>query len=150
MNVAFLGRGSITAARHLAEMLNRAGVNGSVVITAAAGADGADVLVMLSPVASKRKISCHILVAPCGADDGNVRCDRKLCCGMGEENEITASSVGEKTCIASLGREVKTLSGKIIERCEMRVEKVKGLSPEALLAVIGCALMLDAPSDKII
>lgn len=148
MRVSFLGRGSSAAANRLAEILAGSDLKCPIVITAGASVSETDVLAVLSPTGTKRKTKCTLLIAPENMPVQNAECERKLSCGMSGENDLTMSSVGEGECFAALRREIKTLSGRIIDRSEMRVKKGKRLSPEALLAVVGCALMLDTLPDK--
>ena len=150
MRVSFLGRGSGAAASRLADMLQESDLRCPVVITAASPVRKTDVLVVVSPVSTKRKINCGLLIGSENIDITNIDCERKLSCGMSCENDVTMSSVGEAECFAALRREVKTMSGRIIDRSEMRIKRCKRLSPEALLAVVGCALMLDTPPEKMV
>ena len=144
MNISFLGKGSSAAALRLAEILKE-GYKETAVITAGAAVGEPDILAVLSP---GRKAKCKMLIAPAEMDLPKVLCERRLFCGMSSEDDVTVSSMGDGECVAELRREMKTLSGRIVDRCEVRIKKGKGMSPEALLAVAGCALMLDVLTDK--
>lgn len=150
ISVSVIGKGSAAAAVRLSEMLRASAAGKTFVITAAASGKETDILLVSGtlPEGEKKRIKCGILVAPNNMDVSFASCDRRVTCGMSEDDDITMSSVGETECVIALRRELKTVGGTITERQEVRMRKGGGLSPEALLAVFGCALMLDVPPDK--
>ncbi len=69
-------------------------------------------------------------------------------CGMGEENSLMLSSIGENTASVCLQRKIVTLGGNTVEPCEFPVRLKNKITDYALLAAFGILLLSDTePRD---
>lgn len=107
-----------------------------------------DIIVISEPVGIKefkhhRHLACHILLTPGNERTDLIDADCVVSYGMSGRNSITLSSIGESECVLSLQRELVTVTGKILERQELPVSCLIGLSKEELMAVFGTLLLLE-------
>lgn len=107
-----------------------------------------DIIVISEPVGAKefkhnRHMSCHILLTPGNERTDLIDTDCVVSYGMSGRNTITLSSIGESECVLSLQRELVTVAGRILERQELPVSCLIGLSKEELMAVFGTLLLLE-------
>lgn len=63
-----------------------------------------------------------------------------LTCGMSPKDTLTLSSISESSAVVSLQREIKDLSNKVIEPCEIKINIEDRFSDYELLSA--CAILL--------
>lgn len=83
---------------------------------------------------SGKKAACRILVVPGDMSVPASDSWAAVTYGMAESDDITLSSVSDLRCILAVRREIKSLSGKTVERQEFPVIKPQGVSSENLMA----------------
>lgn len=77
-----------------------------------------------------------------------IQADCAVSYGLSGRDSITVSSLQEDSMALSLQRELVTVSGHVLERQELLLPHISGLSAEEALAVYGALLLLGAaPSD---
>lgn len=90
-----------------------------------------------------QRIACQILLTPDAMVTERIETPCVVGYGMSAQDTLTLSSVGEKSCILALQREIE-LSGYVLERQEMTVSRPKGLTPEETIAVMGTMMIIAA------
>ena len=64
-----------------------------------------------------------------------------VCCGMGNKNSITLSSIGSNNLFACLQRGLQNSSGKIIEQGEFKISLTKNYQPFSVMAAAAILLL---------
>ena len=83
---------------------------------------------------SCKKTACRILVLPGSTKESIPGPEKTVTYGMAESDDVTFSSVSDSKCILAVQREIKVLSGAVVERQEFLVIKPQGVSSENLMA----------------
>lgn len=85
---------------------------------------------------------CRVLLTPgCPATLG-IRADCLVSYGMSERSSITLSSIEADSLILTLQRELMTIDGEILDRQDIALRPLHGISPGDMLAASGALLLL--------
>ena len=130
--------GSRKTLPYLEKTLKKASREG--LVDAALCAGNADLLIVPRGAAADREARCRLTVGGTVPGGGDVRC------GLGEEADLTLSSIRVGGAMLSLRRDLRTLGGTLLEPQEIPVtlETARSPEPEAVLAAAGAMLLLGA------
>ena len=74
---------------------------------------------------------------------------RVISYGFSPKSDLTFSSIRERGCVLVIQRDLITVSGQLIERQELTVERPAHTEPTAALALFSTLLLLDFPPEKL-
>lgn len=98
-----------------------------------------------------KKEECRILLMPETA--GEVlrffETDCVVSYGMSEKCSVTLSSISDSNAVISLQRELPTLDGEMLERQELKMNRLEHLSEESLLAIATVLLISGIAPEKL-
>ncbi|MBO5211636.1 MAG: hypothetical protein J6B80_06885 [Clostridia bacterium] len=64
-----------------------------------------------------------------------------ICCGLGNKNSITLSSLGNNSLFACLQRNIQNTDGEIIEQGELKIKLTKNYLPFSIMASVAILLL---------
>lgn len=112
-------------------------------------AAGPDLLVVgpdwTGPVAGR----CRALLTPGRVGPGLAQAGWVVSYGFSPRDTLTLSSVGDRTALVALQRDLVGLDGRRWERQELRVPLPDGTTPGLLLAAVGARLLIGGPDGPL-
>ncbi|MDR0839493.1 MAG: hypothetical protein LBN99_07650 [Oscillospiraceae bacterium] len=100
----------------------------------------ADVAVVSPGYTGTQSAECSVLLAPDGAGARPIAARSVITYGMSPRATLTLSSIGERSCVLAVQREIVTARGDVVEEQELEVPALGGTY--TTLAVAGGRILL--------